>query len=197
MMKIINADLQYLTHFFNDREHLFKTVTMVEPCQFDEISNQIASQKGWYWFRYSRSDWRDYLQRRLFVEKELYEGYTQEYGSLKEKVPVYFYLYPNITREKALELGRRRTGYDAIEPHILMVKIEDIDDFRNVTFTLNDSFAAYWKKAIESGIKCRPEEKDRIVLPDHNKVFPFSSIEQIYGKYQTQVMVYEVLFFLK
>jgi hypothetical protein len=191
-MKIMNNDLQYLLHFFNDREHLFKTITMVESCQLDEICNKIASQKGWYWVRYSRSDRRDYLKRRLFVERELYEGYTQEYEDLKEKVPVYFYLYPNITREKAVELGQRRTRYDEIEPHILMTKIADIGDTRNVTFTLNDSFTAYWKKTIESGIKCREEEKDRIVLQDHNKVFPFSMIEQIHRKYETQEMSYEV-----
>jgi hypothetical protein len=192
MMKIMNDDLQYLIHFFTDREHLFKTITMVESCQFDKISNKIASQKGWYWGRYSRSDRRDYLHRRLFVEQELYEGYTREYGYLKEKVPVYFYLFPKITREKAVGLGQRRTRYDEKEPQILMMKIEDIDDRRNVTFTLNDSFTAYWKRAIESGIKCREEEKDRIVLRDHNKVFPFSTIEQIHRKYKIQEMYYEV-----
>jgi hypothetical protein len=61
-----------------------------------------------------------------------------------------------------------------------------------VTFTLNDSFTAYWEKAIDAGIKCRAEEKDRIVLRDHNKVFPFSAIEQIHRKYKTQWMYYEV-----
>ena len=169
MMKIMNDDLQYIIHFFTDRVHVFKTITMVESCQVDEICNQIASQKGWYWIRYSQSDRSDYLKRRLFVEKELYEGYTQEYGCLKEKVPVYFYLHPNITLEKAVELGQRRTRYDEIEPQILMMKIADLADIRNVTFTLNDSFTAYWKKAIDSGIKCREEEKDRIVLsgPQH------------------------------
>jgi hypothetical protein len=192
MMKIMDDDLQVLIHFFTDREHLFKTITMVESCQFDEIGDKIASQKGWYWGRYSRSDRRDYLMRRLFVEKELYESFTQEYRYLKEKVPVYFYLIPNITREKAVELGQRRTRYDEIAPQILMIKIEDIDDIRNMTFTLNDSFTAYWKKAIESGIKCREEEKDRIVLRDHNKVFPFSIIEQIHRKYKTHEMYYEV-----
>jgi hypothetical protein len=192
MTKTMDDDLQVLIHFFTDREHLFKTITMVDPCQFGEIGDKIASQKGWYWGRYSRSDRRDYLMRRLFVEKELYESYTQEYGYLKEKVPVYFYLIPNITREKAVELGQRRTRYDEIAPQILIIKIEDIDDIRNMTFTLNDSFTAYWKKAIESGIKCREEEKDRIVLRDHNKVFPFSIIEQIHRKYKTHEMYYEV-----
>jgi len=73
-----------------------------------------------------------------------------------------------------------------------MVKIQDIDDTKNMTFTLNDSFTAYWKKARESGIKCREEENGRVVLRDHNKIFPFSMIEQIHQRYQAQEMVYEV-----
>lgn len=192
MTKITDDDLRYLIHFFTDKDNVFKTITMVDPCHFDEICNQIASRKGWYWFRYSRSDRSDYLKRRLFVEKELYEGYTQEYGCLKEKVPVYFYLHPNITREKIVELGRRRINYSETETQILLIKLEDLADIRNVTFTLNDSFTAYWKKAVDSGIKCREEEKDRIVLQDHNKVFPFSFIEQYHQKYRSQEMYYEV-----
>jgi hypothetical protein len=188
----MDYELQYLTHFFSDRKHLFKTITMADPCRIDEISNKISSQKGWYWIRYSQSDRADYLRRRLFVERQLYEEYTREYGRLKEKVPVYFYLYPNITREGAIEKGRLRTNFNEMAPQILMVRIEAIEDTKNMTFTLNDSFAAYWKKAIDSGIKCRPEEAGRAVLQDHNKVFPFSMIEQIHQKYRTREISYEV-----
>jgi hypothetical protein len=192
MTNLTDPELQYLIHFFTDRAHLFKTVTMADSSQVDEISDKISSQKGWYWIRYSPTDRQDYLRRRLFVERKLYDEYTQEYGRLKEKVPVYFYLRPNITRQKAMELGQQRTNHAESMPHILMLKIQDIDDTVNMTFTLNDSFTAYWKKAIEAGIKCRPEEKDRVVLPDHNKVFPFSMIEQIHQKYRAQPIVYEV-----
>ena len=73
-----------------------------------------------------------------------------------------------------------------------MAKIQTIDDTKNVTFTLNDSFTAYWQKAIESGIKCREEENGRVVLQDHNKIFPFSMIEQIHQRYKAQEMYYEV-----
>lgn len=188
----MDDDLQYLVHFFTDKEHLFKTITMADPCLIDEISNTIAAQKGWYWFRYRQSDRQDYLRRRLFVERKLYEEYTREYGPLKEKVPVYFYLYPNINEQRAMEKGQQRANYHEIVPHVLMVKIQDIDVTKNMTFTLNDSFAAYWKKAIESGIKCRDEENGRIVLPDHNKIFPFSMIDQIHQKYKAQEISYEV-----
>ena len=146
----MDDDLQYFIHFFNDQEHLFKTITMAGISQMDEICNIMSSQKRWFWGRYSQSERNAYLKRRQFVEKELYDA-TQEYGSLKEKIPVYFYLYPNITKQKAIELGQQRTRQDEIEPQILMVKKQDIEDTKNITFTLNDSFAAYWKKAVEFG----------------------------------------------
>jgi hypothetical protein len=188
----MDKELQYLVHFFTDKEHLFKTVTMADFSRVDEISDKIASQKGWYWFRYAQTDRQDYLARRRFVERELYEGYTRQYGRLKEKVPVYFYLYPNLTRQSALEKGQLRTKQGETAPQILMVKVEDINETQNITFTLNDSFTAYWKKAMESGIKCREEEQDRVVLQDHNQVFPFSMLEQIHQKYRTQEISYEV-----
>jgi len=33
-----------------------------------------------------------------------------------------------------------------MEPQILMVKMQDIEDTNNITFTLNDSLASYWKR---------------------------------------------------
>lgn len=188
----MDNDLQFLIHFFNDKEYLFKTITMAGMSQVDEICNKISSQKGWYWPRFAQSERHDYLKRRRFVEKELYEGYTQEYGSLKEKLPVYFYLYPNITKQNAIELGQQRMRHGEIEPHILLVKIQDIEDTQNITFTLNDSHTAYWKKATEAGIKCRGDGNGPVVLQDHNKVLPFSMIEQIHRKYKAQKMYYEI-----
>ena len=192
MMKNMDDDLQFIIHFFNDKKYLFKTITMAGITQVDEICNRISTQKGWYWGRYAQSERHAYLQRRLFVEKELYEDYTQEYGSLKEKIPVYFYLYPNITKQKAIELGQQRTSHDEIEPQLLMVKIHDIEDTKNITFTLNDSHTSYWKRAIESGKECRGDGNDHVVLPDHNKIFPFSMIEQIHRKYKAQEIYYEI-----
>lgn len=189
----MDSDLQFLVHFFNDKEYLFKTITMLEVFQVGEICNTISSQRGWYWPRFAESERHDYLKKRRFVEKALYEDYTQAYGSLKEKVPVYFYLYPNITEQKAIELAQQRTRHNEIEPHVLMVKIQDIEDIKNITFTLNDSHTAYWKRAMESGIKRpRGDWNNPVVLQDHNKVFPFSMIEQLHQKYMAQQIVYEI-----
>jgi hypothetical protein len=132
------------------------------------------------------------LKRRLFVEQRLYEDYTREYGSLKENIPVYFYLYPGFTPQKAVDLGKQRTRQGEIEPHVLMLRIQDLKDTRNITFTLNDSHTAYRKTATESGIKCRGDGNGQVVLQDHNKVFPFSMIDQIHQRYKAQQINYEI-----
>ena len=192
MVSIMDDDLQFLVHFFNDKDYLFKTITMADVSQVDEICDQIASQKGWYWPRFAKSERHDYLKRRRFVEKTLYEDYAQKYGSLKEKIPVYFYLYPNLTKQKVIELGKQRMRRGERAPHILMVKLQDLKDTRNMTFTLNDSHVAYWKRAMESGIKCRGDGNGHVVLQDHNRVFPFSMLEQMHQRYKAQQINYEI-----
>jgi hypothetical protein len=188
----MDDDLQFLVHFFNDKEYLFKTIAMAGISQVDEICNKLSDQKGWYWPRFAKCERDDYLQRRRFVEKAMYDDYTRAYGGLKEKIPVFFYLYPNVTERKVMELGQQGMSRGETKPYILMVKIREIEDTRNITFTLNDSHTAYWKRAIEAGIKCRGDGKGPVVLQDHNKVFPFSMIEQIHQKYKAQQINYEI-----
>jgi hypothetical protein len=45
---------------------------------------------------------------------------------------------------------------------------------------------------MESGITCRGDGNGHVVLQDHNKVFPFSMIEQIHQKYKAQHINYEI-----
>jgi hypothetical protein len=45
---------------------------------------------------------------------------------------------------------------------------------------------------MESGIKCRGDGNVPVVLPDHNKVFPFSMIEQLHQKYKAHQINYEI-----
>jgi len=188
----MDHDLQFLIHFFNDRQHLFKTITMAGGSQADEICDTISAEKGWFWIRFSPGERQDYLKRRLFVERALYNDYTREYGSLKEKAPVFFYLIPNLTPHKAAEMARQRTSHGETQPQVLMVKIADIEDTTNITFTLNDSHASYWKRIKEAGIEFGGDTNIPVVLPDHNKIFPFSMIEHIHQKYKAQGPQYEI-----
>ena len=82
--------------------------------------------------------------------------------------------------------------HDETEPQILMANICDIEDTQNITFTLNDSLTAYWKKAAESGLELRGDRNAPVVLSDHNQVFPFSMIKQIHQKYKAQHISYEI-----
>jgi hypothetical protein len=186
------ADLQFIVHFFNDPAYLFKTITMAPTNQMDEICNTISSQKGWYWPRFSPSERQAYLERRHFVERQLYEDYTRTYGSLKESIPVFFYLYPHLTPQGAVEKARQRVACGEAGPHVLLVRIQDIPDTTNLTFTMNDSHISYWKRAVEAGIPCRGDAGTPVVLPHHNRVFPFSMIEEIHQNYRSHSISYEV-----
>jgi hypothetical protein len=188
----MEADLQFLVHFFNDPAYLFKTITMAPSDQVDEICDRISSQKGWYWPRFAPSERQAYLERRRFVESQLYADYTRAYGSLKESTPVFFYLYPHLTPFEAVEKASQRVACGEAGPHVLLVRIQDIPDTTNLTFTLNDSHTSYWKRAVEAGIPCRGDAGTPVVLPDHNRVFPFTMIEEIHQKYRSRPISYEV-----
>jgi hypothetical protein len=188
----MEADLQFLVHFFNDPAYLFKTITMALADQVDEICDTISSHKGWYWPRFAPSERQAYLARRRFVERQLYDDYTREYGSLKESIPVFFYLYPNLTPQGTVAKARQRVERGEAGPHVLLVRIQDIPDTTNLTFTLNDSHTSYWKRAVNAGIPCRGDAGIPVVLPDHNRVFPFSMIEEIHQKYRSHPISYEI-----
>lgn len=188
----MDSDLEFLVRFFNDQAYLFKTITMAEACERDAICDAICAQRGWYGGRFAASERQKYLRKRLFVERALYEDYTQAYGPLKETVPVYFYLYPNMTAQKAIDLAQQRTRHNEVAAHVLMARIQDIAETANMTFTLNDSHTAYWQRAVEAGIERRGDEVGRVVLPDHNRVFPFAMIEEMHRKYRAHGISYEV-----
>ena len=188
----MDSELEFLVHFFNDSAYLFKTISMAEADQVDAVCDAIVAQRGWFGGRFAASERADYLTMRRFVERSLYEDYTQAYGPLKETIPVFFYLYPNMTAQRAMELAQERTRHSEAQAHVLMVRIEEIAETANITFTLNDSHTAYWQRATEAGIKCRGYAKDPVVLPDHNRVFPFAMIEEMHRKYRAQRIAYEV-----
>jgi hypothetical protein len=192
MMRHMQPDLRYLVHFFNDERFLFKTITMAGASRADDICNVITANKGWHWIRFAPSERHDYLKRRRFVEEAMYQDFTREHGDLKETVPIYFYLIPNITERTAIELAQQRTRHDEAEPRVVMVKTQDIDDTRNVTFTLNDSHNAYRKRIIDAGLKFGGHTDVPVALPDHDKVFPFSMIEQLHHDYAARQIRYEI-----
>jgi hypothetical protein len=192
MMRSMPADLRYLVHFFNDARYLFKTITMADDAQADGICSAITADKGWYWVRFSPSERRDYLRRRRFVEEAMYEDFTRSHGALADKVPIYFYLVPDLSEQRAIEAARQRTSHGEAEPQVLIVDLEDIDDKRNVTFTLNDSHTAYRARMKEAGLSFGGDDAVRVALPDHGRIFPFSMLDRVHRVYGPQPITYEV-----
>jgi hypothetical protein len=191
-MRSMQGELRYLVHFFNDERYLFKTITMADDAHADDICSAITLHRGWFWVRFSPSERRGYLERRRFVEEAMYDDYTRGYGALEERVPIYFYLVPDLSEQKAIEMARQRATQGEAEPHVLMVEIRDIDDTRNVTFTLNDSHTAYRARMKAAGLSFGGDSDVRVGLPDHGKVFPFSMLEQVHRVYGPQGITYEV-----
>jgi hypothetical protein len=192
MMRSMQGELRYLVHFFNDERYLFKTITMADDARADDICSAITAHKGWFWGRFSPSERRGYLERRRFVEEAMYRDFAQSYGTLQERVPIYFYLVPDLSEQKAVEMARQRASHGEAEPHVLMVEIRDIEDTRNVTFTLNDSHTAYRTRMAEAGLSFGRDDGVRIALPDHGKIFPFSMLDQVHLVYGPQGITYEV-----
>ena len=188
----MHPDLRYLVHFYNDPRYLFKTISMAGEGEAEAICDAISAQKGWFWMRFSPAERKGYLRRRRFVENALYADYTREYGPLKEKVPVFFYLIPGITPAAAREMARQRTGHGESEPHVLLVDLAGLADTSQITFTLNDSHAAYWQRIRAAGLAFGGETNVPALLPDHNRVFPFARIEEVHAKYAGQDVRYEV-----
>jgi hypothetical protein len=189
---MIDDELQFLIHFYNDEKFLFQTITMQADEKVGGICDSVFLERGWHSGRFSENEREYYLGRRKLVEKLLYEEYSEEFGRLQEKIPIYFYLFPNMTREKAKELAQERINHGEVIPKVIMIKIQDLQDKRNITFTINDSFTSYRKKIIESGMKLRDEETGREYFPDHNQIFPFSEIARIHEKYREKNPSYEV-----
>ncbi len=194
MMQSMQAGLQHLVHFFHDERYRFKTITMAAASETDDICDAIASRRGWFWVRYSPRERDGYMQRRRFVERAMYDDYTHAFGGLTGTVPVYCYLIPDLTEVQAIELAQRRTRFGETEPHVVMVKVEDIDDTRNMTFTLHDSHTSYRARMTDAGLAFGGDSDAPDALPDHGKIFPFSMIEQIHAVYGARPISYEVQF---
>ena len=188
----MHPDLRYLVHFYNDPRHLFKTITMAGEAEAEVICAAISAYKGWFWMRFSPAERAGYLRRRRFVEDALYTDYTREYGPLKEKIPVFFYLIPNLTAQKALEMARQRAAHGETQPHVLLVELAGLPDTTQMTFTLGDSHAAYWQRIRAAGLAFGGETNVPALLPDHNRVFPFARLAEIHAKYAGQEVRYEV-----
>jgi len=188
----VEKNIKYLVHYYTDIVYLFKTIMMYSKEDLNKISDNIVKNNNWYWERYRDTDREDYYKRRCFVEETLKKEFEEEYYKLSTKTPVYFYIIPGINKEKAISNCNSRINYNEINTKVLLIDINDVLNNKNVTFTINDSFRCYLKKALEVGIDCSKSNMNLTILEDHNKIFPITSLMEINEKYKNFEINYEV-----
>lgn len=188
----MNEALRYLIHYYTDETQLFTTIMMYHEQERDHICDAIVKNQNWFWERFRTYDRKYYLQRRIFVEQCMKAEFEHDHYPLQGDVPIYFYLVPGMNHALAEEKCKSRTEYGEINTKYLLLDVDRIQTCRSVTFTVEDSFRSYWKKAKAAGITCFEDGRKRIELADHNTTFPFSAIETLYRKYQATNTTYEV-----
>ena len=187
----MHNNLKYLIHFYTDKNFLFNPITSYTKKEFNLACDSIVKNNSWFMKRYGENDRNDYYERRIFVEKQLKNDFYSKYSKLLNDFPIYFYLIPNISDEKAKEMCEQRKKCNENTKYILL-KTELILYKSGVTFTICDSFRAYWKKAISAGIKCRPEEEGKEIFDDHNDIFEINEINDKYKKYFNSDTIFEI-----
>ena len=183
--------LNYLVHYYSDKNYLFKTIMMYPKDNLNKISDNIVNNKNWYWVRYRDTDREIYYKRRSFVENIMKKEFEDNFYRLSGDIPVYFYIIPGINKEIALNNCKNRIDNDE-KNKVLLININEIVNNKNVTFTINDSFTCYLKKSIEAGVDCSKSNYKGEILDDHNKIFPIIDLIKINEKYKNKEINYEV-----
>jgi hypothetical protein len=184
--------LDYMIHYYTDEKYLFKTIMMYSKDDLNKVSDNIVKNNNWCWHRYRDSDRIDYYKRRCFVENIMKIEFEEKYYKLSEEIPVYFYIIPGINKEKVINNCNSRTEFNENNTKALLIDIKNILNSRNVTFTINDSFRCYLRKAKEAGIDCSKSNNNLIIFEDHNKIFPIIDLIKINEKYKNFEINYEV-----
>lgn len=185
--------LKYLVHFYSDWNYIFKTVTMYEEQERANVLSSIVKNKSWFWGRFSEEDRKNYMRRRAAVEEMLYSDFQDKYWKLKERIPIYLYLIPNMTIKEIDTELQKRQEHDEDDTKYIVIELAKIEKRANITFTLNDSFRSYRKRLQERGIPCRKIINKFAELEDYGKVFHIDEIEKVHIIYRDVVNLrYEV-----
>lgn len=175
--------LRYLIHYYNDRNYLFKTVTMYPTREIDAVFDSIVENKTWFFGRFTKQDRDEYMQRRLAIEEMLYSDFQKKYWKLKKKTPVYFYITPNLSIEDIDINLQKRRKYNENGTKYLIIKLDKIKERENISFTLGDSFRSYRKKLLEKGIPCRKIVNKFQELDEYGCIFHIDELEVVHQKY--------------
>ncbi|MFN2201712.1 MAG: hypothetical protein ACK2UO_10920 [Caldilineaceae bacterium] len=185
---IPTPNLQVMLHHYSRVEYLFKTITMYADDDREQMLDDIVAIKTWYWGRYAPENRRQYLENRLFVEACMYEAFSRKYCPPKQRCPVFFYLYPNLSLSLVEERLYQRRQYDETDTKYLLVDLQDVLDTTYISFTLCDSHRSYREALIQQGLL--PGEKSQIPAADYGTVFHIQEIAAVYARHQAEDDLY-------
>ena len=137
-----------LVHHYCNEKYLFQTVTMYPEVERDQAMANIVDSKSWYGGRFAAENRSAYLQRRIRAEALMYQEFFRKYWVLKERCPVYFYLYPHFSPDDIQAKLDQRKRFD--EPHTkyLLIPLAELEDTTNISFTISDSLISYRNKLV-------------------------------------------------
>lgn len=181
---IPTPNLQIMLHHYSRVEYLFKTVTMYADDDREQMCNNIAASKTWYWGRYAPGNRRYYLRERLFVEARMYEAFSRKYRPPKQHCPVFFYLFPDLSLPIIEERLHQRRQYDESDTEYLLVDLQDLVDTTHVSFTLRDSHRSYRAALVQQGLLSSDESSTP--LADHGTMFHIQEIAEVYARHEEE-----------
>ena len=175
-------NLQIMLHHYSRIEFLFTTITMYPDDERERICDAMTAAKTWYGGRYAPDNRHGYLQNRLFVEDRLYEGFSCKYGAPKQRCPVFFYLFPNLSLSSVEERLQQRRQYDETETKYLLVDLKELLDTTHISFTISDSHRSYRAALVQQGLLSGDTSLTAPV--DHGTVFHIHEVAEVYARHK-------------
>ncbi len=184
----------YLIHYYKKREFLFKTITELSEAELSSTLNSLSDNNTWYGSRFSEKNRISYMHFRSYVEKFMYNELEERYSQPPSKHPVYMYLSTKTAEERIL--GLKDTPY--ADSKYISIKLSDIQDKANISFTVDDSmwsfgFDLFRKGIIDWNPALEMEEKEF-----HGKLYHINELQEVIKQYNLdEKQTYEVHFWDK
>lgn len=153
----------------------------------ERVFDQIVAGKSWYWGRYSAEHRKDYLKTRLFVEDRMRELFLHKHCPPKQPCPVFFYIYPHLTRTGIDNRIQKRTNLGESDVNYVLVDLTELSDTSQISFSLCDSHTSFREAIIRNGLS---DEEPNEVRKDHGTVFHIRELAEVYERHKGEDDLY-------
>jgi len=170
-----------MLHFYSSVEYLFTTITMYADDEREKVFGNIVTTRNWYWGRYAPGNRQSYMATRLFVEARMYDAFSRKYWPPKQRHPVFFYIYPNLSLSTIEDGLHQRQQYKELNTKYLLIDIQDLVDLTHISFTLSDSHQSYREALVQQGLSTVQS-----ITPhaDYGTVFHIRELAEIYARHE-------------